>query len=557
MTQSGCIALVGEAYGAEEERLGRPFVGPSGYELDQQLAQAGISRGDCFVTNVTNTRPPANEIKAWFARKSEFKREGLAEIAGRYPRQPILDGLRALQVDLAAHQPRLIIALGDTALWALTGETGIMKWRGSILQTGGGPIRHQLQPIKVIPTVHPAAVLREMPLRALAIADLKRAAYEATFSEVRRPQWSFTIPRSAQEVREWFSDHCWRDVIVADVENVIGTGELICLGFAYSPTEAICIPFMHRTGNNPHYWSTPEEECEVALLCREVLTRRPVAFHNGLHDCQIIAKQWGFMPRFEHDTMVAQHVAYPGLLGGKIDPITGRVSKKGSSLSLSFCSSMYCRYHRFWKDDGRGWDPAIHDEEQYWHYNCEDTVRTYEVHNALQSILAKRNLLTQYRSEMQLFGPVFEMMFRGMRFDDERRKEFRREVDAEHIETQRWIDTAVGHPLNCSSTPQMRALFYDDFRLPPILHRKTKQPTLDDHALELISKRKPVLRPLIERIQHLRSLDVYQENFLDVKLAADSRLHVAMNIAGAETMRFSSNTNAFGEGFNGQNLPRD
>lgn len=581
--QPGGVMLVGEAPGADEDRIGRPFVGYSGHELDSWLGLVGLNRSSLFLTNVCHERPPGNEIDAFFRKRSEAKKAhkidslGLAaslttlsedtpvEIGGRFPRRPVLEGLAQLQRDLDSLRPHLIVALGNTALWALTGETGIIKWRGSILPCEGGPVT--APQAKVIPTLHPAAVLREYVWRAVCIQDLKRAVRESAFPEIRRPQWRFTVPTSVAEVEDWFDTHVWSQPadrpLVADVENFYETdrlhpGRLICLGFAASRTDAICIPFVHRDtgGVQLHYWSS-SDECAITGLCRDVLQSRPIAFHNALHDCQILARNWGCMPSLEHDTMVMQHVAFPGQLGGRIDPITGRVSKKGSSLSLGFCSSMYCNYHRWWKDDGKGWDHAIDDEASYWAYNCEDTVRTYEVMEELQIILRQQGLWEPYRFEMALFGPVFGMMFRGVRFDAERRDLFLADVKQQIKTTQAWIDTAVGHSLNVDSTPQMRDLFYRDFMLPPVLDRKTKQPSLNDKAISTLQTRKPLLRPLIERIQGLRSLNTFEETFLRMRESKDGRLRTALNIAGPETMRFSSNTTAFGEGQNLQNLPRD
>lgn len=57
------IMLVGEAWGEKEEEVQRPFVGASGWFLNQTLAHAGIAREDCYVTNVFNLRPkPKNDI---------------------------------------------------------------------------------------------------------------------------------------------------------------------------------------------------------------------------------------------------------------------------------------------------------------------------------------------------------------------------------------------------------------------------------------------------------------------------------------------------------------
>ncbi len=194
----------------------------------------------------------------------------------------------------------------------------------------------------------------------------------------------------------------------------------------------------------------------------------------------------------------------------------------------------------------------------YFHYNCEDVVRTAEVGEELDIILKSQKLWDQYLFEMELFGPVFKMMFRGVNHDTALRAEFAKKLHADAKELQRWINTAVGHELNVKSSPQMQDLFYKDFQIAPVLHRKTRAPTLDDKALDTILKRKPVLRPLIERVQALRSIDTFEENYIDSRLSrADGRMRYAFNPAGIETFRFSSNSTALGEGRSMQNIPRD
>ncbi len=65
------IMIVGEAWGEHEEREGRPFVGPSGSVLNGLLRQVGISRDECYLTNVFNLRPPGNNILGFCGSKSE------------------------------------------------------------------------------------------------------------------------------------------------------------------------------------------------------------------------------------------------------------------------------------------------------------------------------------------------------------------------------------------------------------------------------------------------------------------------------------------------------
>jgi len=544
------IVIVGEAPGAEEERHKQPFIGESGKELTKMLHEAGIDRNECFITNVTSHRPPGNNIEHFFYSKREAKLLGEEPFNGQYPKEEIKEGIRELFQALETIKPNVILALGNTPLWTLCGETGITKWRGSILVSRWG---------KIVPTFHPADILRQWNHRSVEIQDFRRAKRESEFPEIRKPNWQFQIRPSFKEVKAYVNDlerRAKRNPIplVCDIET--RDWQIACLGLASNQTEAICVPFITRDIPDG-YWNI-EEEAEIVQLLRRLLTNPniKVIFQNGLFDCQYFAKQWGYIPNFTHDTMVMQHVCFPGMLGGRIDSTTGKVGKKGSSLALSFLSSMYCEYHRYWKDDGRLFDPSVDVEDTLWRYNCEDCVRTYECFAALWKALQAYKLTEQYLFEMSLFQPVFQMMMRGVRIDVGRRASIQRELRSQMKETGTWLDSAAGHPFNPRSAPQMKAFFYNDLGVKPILHRKTKQPTLDDKALQQIKKSQPLLEPFIDKIEEFRSLGVFLSTFAEAPLDFDGRLRCAFNIAGVETFRFSSNESAFGTGTNLQNIPK-
>lgn len=157
----GKIALVGEAPGAEEARLGRPFVGRSGKLLDETLAAAGIERSRCLVANVFRLQPPGNKVAHFFASRARAKRDGLAldERWGAFGTSDRLlaaysGELDSLAAALAEYAPAVIVALGRTPTWALTGLNGIMGLRGTFQ-----PCRlHPSAP--VMPTFHPSFILR-------------------------------------------------------------------------------------------------------------------------------------------------------------------------------------------------------------------------------------------------------------------------------------------------------------------------------------------------------------------------------------------------------------
>jgi DNA polymerase len=126
--------VVGEAPGADEDRLGRPFVGKAGRLLDELLAEAGLDRSRVAVLNVLQCRPPGNRAPT----PAE-----IARCSGWLDRKLELVG------------PELVVALGLTATgWFLGRGVRLGAVRGSVHEVGGR---------RVLPTYHPSAAIRYGP----------------------------------------------------------------------------------------------------------------------------------------------------------------------------------------------------------------------------------------------------------------------------------------------------------------------------------------------------------------------------------------------------------
>jgi uracil-DNA glycosylase len=136
--------FVGEGPGADEDQQGEPFVGQAGKLLDAMLQAAGLARGrEVYIANVVKCRPPGNRTPT------------IDEAAAC---APFLDR----QIDLI--KPKLIIALGKTAVTRLTGSDASMaSLRGQLLEYRGIP---------VVATYHPAYLLRNLPEKLKAWEDL-------------------------------------------------------------------------------------------------------------------------------------------------------------------------------------------------------------------------------------------------------------------------------------------------------------------------------------------------------------------------------------------------
>jgi uracil-DNA glycosylase family 4 len=155
------VMLIGEAPGAEEDRLGKPFVGQSGKLLEKMLATIGLQRGSVYITNVIYWRPPGNRSPTQ------------AEIAAC---QPFLER----QIDLL--KPRIIVFLGGIAARGLLGvKEGVTKLRGRrFVYAAGDGTR-----IPAMVTFHPAFLLRQPGQKRLAWRDL--LALRRALDEARQP----------------------------------------------------------------------------------------------------------------------------------------------------------------------------------------------------------------------------------------------------------------------------------------------------------------------------------------------------------------------------------
>ncbi|TDD83127.1 UdgX family uracil-DNA binding protein [Actinomadura rubrisoli] len=174
----GRIALVGEQPGDQEDRKGAPFVGPAGRLLDQALEEAGIERGDVYVTNAV--------------KHFKFKRQAGGK--RRIHETPNAGEMRAcrpwLLAELRILEPDVVVVLGATAGKALLGSSfRVTKQRGRLLplpdlETIGTPVAAKelggedpsKADTRLLATIHPSAVLR---------ADDREAMYAGLVDDLR------------------------------------------------------------------------------------------------------------------------------------------------------------------------------------------------------------------------------------------------------------------------------------------------------------------------------------------------------------------------------------
>jgi len=526
---SGGVMIVGEAPGETEELEGKPFVGPAGRLLDTILREVGINRRDCYVTNVCKYRPPSNDIGAWLTDKKGVGTKNEWPCAnGRYYNELVEEGLAELREEIARVQPRVIVGLGNTPLWALAGEWGITSWRGSELVLPDG------RPF--VPTLHPASVLRQWPSRGHLVHDLKQRVVRRMRGGFKpEPEWQFTWRPTIAEAIE-FIDMLDGDVAV-DVET--SRGQIVCVGLATSATRAMCIPFICEEYGA--YWTAYEKELVLRRL--EAMLTSPrvnVVGQNFIYDTAYFDDNWGFVPRLTHDTMIAQSVLFPG-----------------TPRTLGHLASMYCDWYRYWKEDARDW-ANLKDFESLFLYNCLDVVRTWEVAQGQRKALASRGLVGQFADRIEYgHNHVYPMQRRGVIRDNERTARLDAQIDEQLQEKAIIVCDAAGRAINLASPKQIGDLVYKEWGCrKPARGAKAKTDgggTGDDDLAQVIAwhpERADVLGAVVE----WRSLKSQQTNVLRAKLDPDGLVRSSFSPCGTETFRLTSSKNPFGRGCNLLNI---
>ncbi len=137
------LMFIGEGPGSEEDQTGRPFVGAAGQLLDRMIAAMQFRREEVYIANVVKCRPPQNRVPA------------PAESQACLP---------YLERQIELIQPEVIVLLGNTPLQHLLGMDGITRVRGTW---------QHYRNISVMPTFHPAFLLRYEPRKKDVWADLQ------------------------------------------------------------------------------------------------------------------------------------------------------------------------------------------------------------------------------------------------------------------------------------------------------------------------------------------------------------------------------------------------
>lgn len=322
------IVFIGEAWGEQEARFQSPFVGPAGSELARMLHGAGypcefisysfnspirmLKYWEKFpfpLLNVFNERPPENDVEFFYiqAKKSDLSPIQLHNPRAfggsiRYVKQEFVHYLEELHSTLLALKPNVIVALGNTALWGLGLPTSISKLRGNVVWTPFG---------KVLPTYHPASVLREWKQRIISILDLHKALRESASPAITTLSREIWTAPSIEDLWRWWEEYGSHTSLLAFDIETINNKQISEISFASDSTHALHVPFFWKeAGKYINWWPDAKSELEAWKFVKHVLESPiPKIGQNCIqYDGFWLAKEMKIgVKNIMHDTMQLSH----------------------------------------------------------------------------------------------------------------------------------------------------------------------------------------------------------------------------------------------------------
>ena len=497
------IVIVGESPDKREMLKGAPFVGPSGEELNKLLSAVGLRREDVYITHIVKYQPPSDRKDEFFFKDSIPTREymdGIVELVGE---------LTTLRSNKGAN---VVVPMGNYALWALTQQWGIHKWRGSIMEST------LMKGLKVIPTIHPAWILRTQMWNRLPLLewDFQRIAAQSKFPEIKLPYADIVVDPSPDEIEKAIKRFTCPDLpyITVDTEWY-SPDDLAYIGFSDSPDYAFVIPATTMLAYRAY---------------RKILgSPIPKVFQNAMFDDVALARIGIDVNNVVHDTMIAWHCCWTDIRDKKLSTICSVLTEwPYYKEDLEFVG----------KDDEKG--------QYYCGTACVVT------QTAMEAMLREEFAITGagrgYEISMSAYNIFSRASKLGIRADVDRIWELRKHHSMLADTLELWVSSEVGYTVNCRSSQQVAKLVYDDLGIKRDT-RSTSQDNLMDIAATLSTNPKKakvveLLKAIIKVRQNRKLVSSYlnMENTKKQRAIVDrdGRIRTIWNLAGTRSGRLSS-----------------
>lgn len=500
------VMVIGEAPGAREDDVERPFAGVAGQYLDRVLTEVGLPREVLYITNAAKCRPPQNRTPTPKELKSC---------------RPYLDR----ELDIV--NPQFVLLLGNAALKAVLNQSGIMAKRGTTTSWQGRT---------VFCTVHPAAVLRNPGLENSFKKDLMRFA-RLVNDEVSVPITKSKLIRTSAALAQFLKLVSVVDSPIAfDVETGSSdptepmgglnpwspSGVIHTAAFAWTPGEAYVIALEHPGVT----WDIPVARVYEALAV--AFSDKKMIGHNLKFDLAWMHAK-GVKLYGHFDTMLARHL----------------LDENGPK-GLKDLSRNYLGAGDYEK--GISFGPSAHELLSLAIYNGKDADYTLRLYHLFREELKKQPRLA--RLFVKLMMPAcrafVEIETTGFPVDMERLEtrdtEIKENITRITNELLKYVPQERRAGVNFRSPLFLGWWLFDYLKLPILVTTpKTGRPSTAEAALLQLRSKHPAADLLMELRKWQKYESTYTRNWMArTAIAGKPRLYTSYKLAGTDTGRLSS-----------------
>ena len=477
------LVIVGEAPGYREIDSKMAFTGSSGRVLWEALRKHGITRTQCYVTNV---------VKRQVAGDTDDERVAVGK-----DELSMWQHLLRFELEQLPNA-RYVLLLGNYALEACLGYSGITHWRGSVIQ---------LDKRAYVISFNPAMTLREPKWEIIFRFDIGKlvSCMKGTFKE---HQINAVINPSYNEALSYLDRLQDQTSPVAfDIEVI--SNETACIGFADGSHTGICINF--RTQKDQTY--SLREERNLLRRTQQFFSssRTRLVAQNGVFDSSWLwYKDRIKVPGVWFDTMLAHHTLYPQL-----------------PHNLGFLTSQYTT-HPYYKDDGKTWREAG-DINQFWEYNVKDCCVTWAAHQRMHDELRTAKLEKFFFDHVMKLQPhLVRATVCGVKLDMSMKEGVRAAV-AEEVATRRreFVEAArraTGQSdleVNPASHRQMGDLLFNKLKL---VGRGTKVDEANRKRMLIHPRTSAPAKEVLIALDRFAEEDKFRSTYAEMQIDEDGRV---------------------------------
>ena len=525
------IMVVREGPNFEEDKMGSPMLGEAGRLWRNLLKQAGIDYRDIFMTNLTRCHGGVVDFK-------------------KGPKDPSAEEIAAcapfLDEEIKRIQPVVIVPVGNIALRYFLGSkvASIMTHRGTEFWS-------EKYNCKVIPAIHPAAILRNPQYTSITIQDLVRIKQSSTYTGLTpKGAGTYTIADTFDKVESLFAGLEAASELAIDIEttdlNPL-TSDISCIGFSWKEKEGWCLPIMKAGGSTDSFW---DKEYAVALWerIRRILEGPAKKIgHNFKFDQKFFIMKGIKLNNFYFDTMLAHH-----LIDENAENLHG----------LKDCAWAYTDMGGYDKDLDDWFKANKQFKGQYIQvpfamlneYCAKDADCTFRLFKVFEPQITSMDLTRLMR---QIVLPARDVLMDaellGIQADKDYIEKLRVEYSTKRSSLEQSIFDSVGKPFNINSSKQLQVILFTDLGFAPVGKTKGGGLSTDNAAIDLIAKANPnhpVPKLLLEYKDCQKILSTFIEG-LSEHIDVDGRVHSNYKQHGTTTGRLSSSEP------NMQQIPRE